>query len=454
MIKPHIEMMKIVLIVIVLAVQSIKTPAQNIPAKLEEFLDAYAKQYKFMGSALVAQKGKVLLRNGYGFRNDSIAAHNDANTIFQIGSVTKQFTSAVILRLQEQKKLSVKDKLSKYFTGLPHADKITIENLLNHTSGIYNYTNDASFMANEITKPHTREVMMALFSSKPLDFEPGTSWNYSNSGYMLLGYLIENITRKPYERVVREMILEPLQMNNSGFDFTHLQSEYKATGYSIFDDQNKVRAPTVDSSVSFSAGALYSTIDNLYKWERAVSANKILSRDSWKIASTPFRNKYGYGWQIDSLYNRTVVSHGGGIHGFNSNLFRIPEEDIAIIILSNKNTPYLNAITKGLAAIMLNEKYELPSARVQIALPDSVLKQYVGEYELSPAFKIAITFSNGGLKAQATGQPAFDLYPEKEDFFFLKVVDAQIKFQKAQDGKIEEMILYQNGRTIPGRKLQ
>ena len=201
-------MKKMLLIVFVFAILQ-SCSSQDVPdaTKIEEVLDVYARQYKFNGSAIVVHKGKILLNKGYGFRNVADSSRNDANSIFQIGSITKQFTSAMILKLQEENKLNVKDKLSKYFPGYPQGDSITLAQLLAHTSGIYSYTNDPVFMENEVVKPSDRQRMMALFKDKPLDFPPGTKWNYSNSAYMLLGYIIEDLTGIPYEQAVRNYIL-------------------------------------------------------------------------------------------------------------------------------------------------------------------------------------------------------------------------------------------------------
>jgi CubicO group peptidase (beta-lactamase class C family) len=259
--------------------------------KLDALIDAYARLYKFNGSALVAKNGTILLNKGYGFRNAADKVANNEQTIFQLGSITKQFTSAVILKLQEEKKLSVSDKLSKYFPGYPKGDSITIEQLLTHTSGIYSYTNDPNFMANEVTKPANREMMMALFRDKPFDFSPGTSWNYSNSGYSLLGYIIEAVTKKPYEQAVRKYIFTPLHMTHSGFDFTHLKNKEKATGYFELNDKETIAAPIVDSSVSYSAGAIYSTTGDLYLWHKALQKNKILSKAQQEKAYTPIKKK-------------------------------------------------------------------------------------------------------------------------------------------------------------------
>lgn len=421
--------------------------------KLDEVLDAYARQYKFNGTVLVAKKGEILLEKGYGFRNIKPSIPNDENSIFQIGSVTKQFTAVIILKLQEQGKLSVKDKLSKYFPDYPNGDKITIENLLTHTSGIYNYTNNASFMKNEVSKSKSRDSIIALFRDQPLNFEPGSKFSYSNSGYSLLGYIIEKVTNKPYEKVMREMILQPLNMDNSGFDFTHLKVPGKASGYFyIAKDSNQV-SPIVDSTVSFSAGSLFSTVGDLYKWDRAISSGKILSAGSWKSAFTPFLSKYGYGWHMDTIYGKPVISHSGGIHGFSSIVTRFPEEDAVIILLNNGGTPNLTKISNDLAAVLFNKTVELPGAKTEMKFEENFLKQYEGEYQLTQNFSIRVWVENGKLMAQATGQQAFELFAESETKFFLKVVDAQLEFVKDDKGAVQKLILYQNGMKVEGKKI-
>src|SRR6187399_479632 len=372
--------------------------------KLDALINAYAKMYKFNGAALVAKNGVILLNKGYGYRNAADKITNTEQTIFQLGSITKQFTSAIILKLQQEKKLSVSDKLSKYFPGYPKGDSITIEHLLTHTSGIYNYTNDANFMSNEITKPASREKIMALFKDKPLDFSPGTSWNYSNSGYSLLGYIIEAVTKKPYEQAVRKYIFTPLGMTHSGFDFTHLQSNEKAIGYFKLNDKEKAEAPIVDSSVSFSAGAIYSTIGDLYLWHKALQKNGILSREQQEKAYTPVKNRYGYGWSIDSIEGKRRVSHGGGIHGFITTIARVPEDDICIVLLSNASNTTVGEISKSIFAILYGKEYELPKERTEIKLPEEKLKEYLGEYELNKDLHVVISLKEGALVAIPTGQ--------------------------------------------------
>lgn len=399
-------------------------------AKLDTLLRSYAKLHTFNGSVLVAMKGTILLNKGYGYRNAEKKIMNDEKTVYQLGSVTKQFTSAVILKLQEEKKLDVHDKLSKYFPSYPKGDSITIEQLLTHTSGIYNYTNDGEFMAKEITKPASREKMMALFKDKPLDFSPGTGWNYSNSGYSLLGYIIEIVAKKPYETVVRNYIFTPLQMKHSGFDFIHLASSEKATGYSSVDDTVHETTPIVDSSVSFSAGAIYSTTGDLYRWHKALQANSILSFAQKEKAFTPVRNNYGYGWDIDSIIGKRRVSHGGGIPGFVTKISRVPEDDICIIVLSNGSDATLEEITKSIFSILYNKPYELPKEMTIIKVPEETLKQYIGEYEIQPDYHLNFTIKNGQLMATVPGQPEFVMYAQKDDFYSDKKQETKVEFTR------------------------
>lgn len=421
---------------------------QALTARLDTLVQAYTALNKFNGTVLVARNGAVLLNKGYGYRNAASHVLHDKNSVFQIGSVTKQFTTAIILKLQAEKKLSVQDPISKYFPQFPKGDSITIEQLMLHTSGIYSYTRDRTFMQNEVSKPASREKIMALFKDKPLDFSPGTGWSYSNSAYLLLGYIIESVTKKHYEQVVRDYIFTPLKMTHSGFDFTHLQNKEKSTGYFALNEKDTVTSPIVDSSVAFSAGAIYSTTEDLLLWHQALLKNTILTSAQQEKAYTPFKNKYGYGWSIDSVYGKRVLSHGGGIHGFTSNFSRLPADDVCIVLLSNTSSGFLNKITKEIYAILYDKPYEIPKGRVAISLPEEKLKQYIGEYTIKEGLKLNIDLKGIELIATPTGQPAAVLYPEKEDHFFVKVPDIQLKFTRNEKQEIDGFILYQNGMEV------
>ena len=428
--------------------------AQDTTAKLDSLVSAYSQLHKFNGSVLVTQKGKILLDKAYGFQRTADSTRNETSTIFQLGSVTKQFTATIILKLAEEHKLSVQDKLSKYFPDYPKGDSITIENLLTHTSGIFNYTNDRAFMDKEVSIPASREKIMALFKDKPLNFSPGTKWDYSNSGYSMLGYIIEKAAGKPYEQVVRQYIFTPLHMDHTGFDFKNLKDSKKSTGYFNISDTSSMLAPTVDSTVSYAAGAMYSTTADLYKWHQAAQQYKIISKADWEKAYTPFLNHYGYGWESDSIAGKRKVSHGGGIHGYVTTIIRVPEDDACVIVLDNASDREVGKIAASLLAVLYNQPYIVPKERVAIQLPETTLQQYVGEYNLRPGFNIVMSVKNGVLVGQPTGQQESPLFAEKEDFFFLKVVDAQIKFTRNEKNEVTGMILYQNDREMPGKKIK
>ncbi|HTE25261.1 serine hydrolase [Flavitalea sp.] len=418
-----------------------QTPAD----KMDELITAYTRSYKFNGTVLVAHDGKIIFEKGYGFKNAKDSTKNDVNTIYQLGSITKQFTATAILKLAEQKKLSTDDRLSKYFPGYPSGDSITIKNLLTHSSGIYNYTEDQPFMKSEAVKPSTKEKMIAMFRDHPLNFSPGSNYSYSNSGYLLLGYIIEQATDKPYEKVIHELIITPLKMNHTGFDFTNLKSPDKAIGYTMLNQVAKIPAGIVDSSVSFAAGAMYSTVEDLLKWHMAFQQNQIISKVSTEAAFTPYKSKYGYGWTIDTLFGKRTVEHGGGIFGFNTYISRVPSDNVVVIILNNMNVGGLENIAHSLLAIIFGRPYEIPKEKSEVPVDSGILAQYVGEYEFGPGFTVKISLVNNKLKVQPTGQSAYDLFAESDHEFFMKIIEAKATFVKGPDGKVEKLLWKQSG---------
>ncbi len=367
------------------------TYAQNISAQLDTVLQAYYHRGEFNGSVLVARQGKILLEKGYGYSNRATHSLNNEHTQFQIASATKPFTSTLILKLVELHQLSLDDKLSKFYPDYPKGDSITIENLLSHTSGIYDYTQDGNFMNNEAGKPHTEEMMIALFKDKPLDFSPGSQWRYSNSGYSMLGYIVPRATGLSYDKAIRKYIFSPLKMTSSGFDFIHLDSARKATGYyadstGAYDN----KAPIVDSSVAFAAGAIYSTVEDLYKWHKGLQQYTIVAKSLQDKAYKPFKNNYGYGWINDSIYGHRMLSHSGGIWGFRSNFARITEDDICVILLSNIETPAMTSITRKIMAVLYQQPYTVPGLKVPVQLSPAILTKYTGVYDIKEPSRSAL----------------------------------------------------------------
>ncbi len=415
----------------------------TISKKLDALMDAYYKVNKFNGSVLIARKGKILLEKGYGFKNFRDSTLNGPNTIYQIASVTKQFTSTVVQKLVELKKLALTDKLSKFYPGLLHGDSITIENLLTHTSGIIDHYNDSS------STPATgieEEKLLTAIKKYGLDFSPGTNWHYSNSGYQLLGYIIQRVSNLSYYEAVRKYIFIPLKMDNSAFDFIHLTSKDKATGYWSIPESAAVEVATlIDSSAPFAAGAIYSTVEDLYKWHEGLQTYKIISKASLDKAYTPYKNNYGYGWMIDSLFGKCIIHHSGDIWGFKSDISRITKDDACIILLNNIEDPDLGIITKKIFSILYNQPYKLP-AKNEIRLSEKIQHKYLGTYEMQPGMLIKLTLENGHLMAATDHKE--ELYAQKENNFIAESGDNQIEIEFVVDttGKIDNLFFIKTGK--------
>ena len=424
--------------------------SQSKSGKIDKLLKAHHANNQFNGSVLVLQKGKIIFESGYGYRDAEAKKKNNTNTIFQVGSVTKQFTALVMLKLEEEGKLELTDLLSKYYPAFPGADSITMHHLLSHSSGVPNYTDDEKFMQDEITRPVDELRMFALFR-KGLDFIPGSKFKYSNSGYYILGSVIQKVTGQSYEQVIREMIFQPLGMDRSGFDFAHLTDSNKAIGYSWIDDDEQIRERLVDSSVSFSAGSIYSTLGDLLKWHDALMKNKILSRHSLEKAFTVYKEGFGYGWVMDSVYNKKIVYHNGSILGFTSNIYRVESDNTIIIILNNINNRQIDKITSGILSVLYEQPYPIPEVRLVIDLaPDSV-KKYLGIYEFNPEFKLKIFSELNKIYAQKLGETEkFRIYYYQPNRFFLKKMDAQLEFAQGKDNSSITLILHQSGKQITG----
>jgi CubicO group peptidase (beta-lactamase class C family) len=422
--------------------------AAPLASKFDEYLSAAAKQ-GFTGSALIARDGQVIFSKGYGMANAEWDLPNTPQTKFRLGSITKQFTAASILLLQERGKLSVQDPVCKHVADCPKAwELVTIHHLLVHTSGIPSYTDVKS--PEEFRKMSLTQVTPASFvdsfKSKPLEFAVGEKYKYNNSGYFILGYIIEKISGQSYEAFLQENIFTPLKMASTGYDTHDRILKQRATGYSRRNNA-RVNSDYLDMTVPYAAGSLYSTVEDLFAWNEALFSDKLLSAKSREAMMTVDKNNYAYGLAINQQHNRRVVAHGGGINGFNTSLARFPEEKVTVVVLRNADygAPGPGKISQDLAAILFGEKYEIPRERVAIKIDPKILDAYVGQYELRPDFIITMTKEGDSLMTQATGQPKFEIFPESETKFFLKVVDAQVTFVKDDKGVVTHLILHQGG---------
>jgi CubicO group peptidase (beta-lactamase class C family) len=358
---------------------------------IDALLGGYRDLGLFNGSALVAERGTVLLKKGYGLADFEWKVENAPDTRFRLGSITKQFTATLILQLVEEGKLSLDQKLA---AALPYyrkdtGDKITIHQLLNHTSGIPSYTGLPNFMKDQSRDPYAARDFVLKYCSGDLEFEPGSKFRYNNSGYFLLGAIVEQLTGKSYEQALRERVFEPLQMRASGYDNSRPLLEKRARGYErgLAGVRN---ADYLDMSIPYAAGSLYSTVEDLALWDQALYGDKVLPARAKEKMFTPGLESYGYGWNIrpqrigPDKTERLTHSHGGGINGFNTLILRVPEDRQLIVLLNNTGGTSLAAMSEGILDIVYGRTPAPPqrpiAARLYETIGKSGIAAAVAEY--------------------------------------------------------------------------
>lgn len=420
--------------------------------RVDSLLSIFTKKNMFCGSVLIAKNGKVLLNKGYGMANYSYDIPNSPTTKFKLASVSKQFTAMAIMMLQEKGRLSTDDKLSKFWPEYKFGEKITVHNLLTHTSGIANLTNLPVFDSiNE--QPHTLIELMGYFKELPLEFEPGEKFKYSNSGYILLTYIIEKASGKNYGDFMKENIFDPLGMKNSGLYPETGILKNEAIGYHA-EEQGLEKAPYINMTIPCGAGALYSTTEDMYTWDRALTTEKLVKKSTIDKIFTAYKDGYGYGWFIDNYNDHPWIFHNGGIEGFSTTISRFPKEDMTIIMLRNVDNYTVLPSARIARQIMYGDKFELPVERKIANVNPSIYKNLCGEFELGPGFVLTISSTEENkIYCQATGQSKAEMYPESEYRYFFKVVDAQLEFSKDENGKVNQVTLHQNGAHMPGKKI-
>ena len=421
---------------------------------------------KTSGAAvLVAQDGQVVFEKGYGNQNLEEKIPVTPETQFRIGSVTKQLTASAILKLQEQGKISAKDKLSKYIPDFPRGDEVTIHHLLTHTSGIHSYTNETEFYET-VEETTTPAQLVEQIKSYEFEFDPGEKWSYCNSGYFILGYLVEQLSGLSYNDFLQQNFFEPLGMTNTGVHYKGIELPHEAPGYS-WENGEFNRALDWDMSWAGGAGNLYSTVGDMYKWNEAVFNDKVLQQSSLKAAFTPVKlndgtepqdmGKYGYGWTISNLRGLREIAHGGGLHGFSSFLTRFPDINATVVVLCN-SMPLPPGVAPEYAAHQIGEIYFWKQLEQQKTMAEdtsvdpAVFKDYVGRYDYGQGI-MDITTQDGQLFTQFTGQGKVQIYPSSETEFFLKVVNAQIVFNKDDNGNVTSLTLHQAGRDMEALKM-
>jgi CubicO group peptidase (beta-lactamase class C family) len=416
-------------------------------------LQAYSQADLFSGAVLVAVDGKPVLRQGVGLAERELGVANTPGTKFRIGSITKQFTATAILQLQEAGKLSIDDPISKYYKDAPPAwSKITLKHLLTHTSGIPSYTGLPGFFEKEARQPHTPEELIKLTRDKPLEFEPGSRFAYDNSGYILLGYVVEKVSGQRYADYVQQHIFTPLGMTSSGYDDSGRLIPGRAAGYDRGPDGQLHNAAFLDMSVPYAAGSLYSTVDDMLTWDQAIYAAKLLKPESLKAMATDYGNKYGFGFVVDQKWGQDRIWHNGGINGFTASFQRYPKARVTAVALNNQQSPATDKVATDLAGLCLGSEV-YPK---EVAETPANLQRYAGYYQAGPAV-VRVEPGAGVLVSHNVSQPqaaATTFYSEGGGKFFAKTAEAVVTFQTGADGQVTGALVGQGpGQMVPAKRI-
>ena len=427
--------------------------ADDRAAELSAYMDACVAAKHFNGSVLVSKDEVKFLSRGYGMANFEHQVANTSNTKFRIGSITKQFTAMLVMVLQEQGRLDVDDSIRKHLAESPETwNDVTIHHLLTHTSGIPSYTSMPEY-GRDMMLHQSMDQMIGRFRDEPLEFLAGEKFSYNNSGYFLLGSIIEQASGVSYEEFLRREICDPLGLHDTGYDRFETVLKHRADGYERRYDET-VRAAYLDMSQPYSAGAMYSTVEDLNRWDQALRQRKLIPAKNYDQMYAPDKNDYAYGWHVSTVQGRKTIRHGGGINGFRSHILRCPSENLCVVVLCNAPPANPGKVASDLAAIMFGDEYTLPKVRQIVQLDTKIYNKYEGRYQIHPELILTITRDGDHLMAQPTGQSKTRLLPESKTSFFDNVTDSQVSFVQADDGRATAVILNQDGKERRAERIE
>jgi CubicO group peptidase (beta-lactamase class C family) len=443
---------RLLLVVLILAIPAFAAPPPT--ERMDQIARYYVDAQQFMGTVLVTRGDEILFSKAYGSANLEWNVPNTVDTRFRIASLTKQFTAAGILLLAERGKLKLDDPIKTHYTDAPASwDRITLRHLLGHTSGIPSYTNTPDFGRMSASRATPAELVERV-RDKPLEFEPGAQMRYSNTGYVLLGMVIEKTGGANYQAFLKQNFFDPLGMKDTGYDENSTILPRRAAGYTPTADGIS-NAMYVDTTTAFAAGGLSSTAPDLQRWQSALFGKRLISAASLEAMTTQGKGEYGMGLFIGTESGRRRFEHAGGIPGFNSRMSYYPDTGVAVIALSNLNGPGPDDIVDKLGALAHGDEVLLLSERKSIPLPEKVLRRYLGQYQVEPERVMTVSYVDGQLQCQLTGDNMFPLAAKSETRFFPLPFDAEFEF-RVEKGKVTGMIMRGPGgesfaRRLPGK---
>ena len=373
-------------------------------------------------AVIVVKDGVVIFRKGQGLANLELGVPIEPDMVFRIGSLTKQFTAVAILMLAEQSKLALDDSITKFLPDYPtHGHLITVEHLLTHTSGIKSYTSMPEWLP-LWRKDFTVQELIDFFKNQPMDFAPGKRFEYSNSGYILLGAIIEKASGQTYEQFIQHRIFDHLGMKHSYYDSPLRVIPRRAAGYDKGPD-GYTNAAYLSMTQPYSAGSLASSVDDLALWDAALYTEQLLKQETLQRAFVSHRlaegseTEYGYGWTTPKLAGHLAAGHGGGIHGFGSFAIRLPEDHVFVAALSNNTGTHPGQLALKIAAWAIGQPFQEPTP---VELNPEVLARYEGVYESNVLGEVRVTREGNQLFFQPGQAPPIELVPFSSNEFFFK----------------------------------
>lgn len=433
-----------------LALPAVPAAAQDAAARIDAALAAAYKPDAPGATVIVVKDGKTLLRKAYGMADSARGVALAPDTPMRLGSITKQFTATAILMLADEGRLKLEDDITVYLPDYPtHGKKISIEHLLTHTSGIVSYTNRPGFGAN-MGRDMTVDAMIASFKDEPLEFDPGARYKYNNSGYFLLGAIVEKVSGMPYHEFIARRIFVPLGMTRSAYEGHEREAADKAparaVGYS-FKLGKFVPSPVLSMTQPYAAGAIVSTVDDLARWDAAIANGKLLKAASWQRAFTPYvlaggkGTGYGYGWHLSRLQSVPMISHGGDINGFKSFALRLPAERLYVAVLSNSDSGLVRPQDAALRAAAIAIGKPFPDYQA-ISLPAAALDAFSGVYRNEDGVVRTVRRDGERFLLQRAGRQPVELKAYSDQGFYIPGTLSSLEFSRDAQGRATGMVLH------------
>lgn len=442
-------------------------PSSGQPRDLGETIDQYlsirTEMGRFSGAVLVAKEGKILLRKGYGYAEVEKQLPFTPETQIEIASISKMFTAMAALKLRAQDKLRLEDSICKYLTDCPEAwTPITVQQLMRHTAGIPDYEEKLELGSDKylafMTQPDTSARIVENARKLPLDFKPGEKFSYSNTGYIVLSYVVQKAAGMPFAEFVSKQLLQPAGMKHSGMLGTSEAPKQLANGYTHSDlgwektlagqpltAGHLKKLPPLALTPPAGDACLYSTVDDLYRWSQVMEGSSFVSAAEVEEVFTPGRGNYGYGWFVDNGFNRKRMRHNGMLPGYVSDFIRFPTEKITIILFSNLDTTPLSRIARDVSAIVLGTPYDMPVRGKVVSLTEQQIAQLLGDYKTAEGPILTIRKEPAFLMAAIKGRYTAGLIPLSPTEFYFPLADGKAIFTLDETGKAVKVNMRYSG---------